>query len=142
MLLDNRFATLPEVLAQGRRVINNIERVANLFVTKAVYAVLLTAIIGIQGVEFPFLPRHLTLIGTFSIGLPGLFLALGAKRQSCANGLPAARDPIFGPAGLIAGLATWIVYQFARSEAATHLLPINLRMRDRQPRSRCSVSGW
>ena len=76
VLLDNRFATLPEVLAQGRRVINNIERVANLFVTKAAYAVLLTAIIGIQQIEFPFLPRHLTLVGTFSIGLPGLFLAL------------------------------------------------------------------
>ena len=76
VLLDNSFATLPEVLAQGRKVINNVERVANLFVTKAAYAVLLTVLVGIFTVEYPFLPRHLTLVGTFSIGVPGLFLAL------------------------------------------------------------------
>ena len=66
VLLDNRFATLPRVLSEGRRVINNIERVANLFITKAAYAVLLTALVGIAGSPFPFLPRQLTLIGTFS----------------------------------------------------------------------------
>ena len=56
VLLDNSFATLPEVLAQGRKVINNVERVANLFVTKAAYAVLLTLLVGIFTVEYPFLP--------------------------------------------------------------------------------------
>ncbi len=83
VLLDNRFATMPRVLAEGRRVINNIERVANLFITKAAYAVLLTVLIGIVGSPFPFLPRHLTLIGTFSVGVPGFFLALGATTSSC-----------------------------------------------------------
>ena len=52
VLLDNRFATLPTVLAQGRRVINNIERVANLFVAKATYGVLLTAATILTQVEF------------------------------------------------------------------------------------------
>ena len=60
--------------------INNIERVANLFITKAAYAVLLTALVGIAGSPFPFLPRQLTLIGSFSI-LPGFFLALAPNES-------------------------------------------------------------
>lgn len=121
VLLDNRFATLPEVLAQGRKVINNIERVANLFVTKAVYAVLLTALIGIQGVEFPFLPRQLTLIGTFSIGLPGLALALAPNVSVVRPGFLQRVLRFSLPAGAIAGLATWLVYLFARDAGATVL---------------------
>ncbi|MEM9564609.1 MAG: HAD-IC family P-type ATPase [Actinomycetota bacterium] len=114
VLLDNRFATLPEVLAQGRRVINNIERVSNLFVTKAVYAVLLTAIIGLQQVPFPFLPRHLTLIGSFSIGIPGLFLALAANENLVRAGFLRRVLAFSVPAGLVSGLATWAVYTMAR----------------------------
>ena len=116
VLLDNRFATLPEVLAQGRRVINNIERVSNLFVTKAVYAVLLTAIIGFQQVPFPFLPRHLTLIGTFSIGVPGLFLALAANENLVRAGFLRRVLAFSVPAGLVSGLATWVVYTAARTQ--------------------------
>ena len=116
VLLDNKFATLPEVLAQGRRVINNIERVANLFVTKAAYAVLLTAIIGIQQVEFPFLPRHLTLVGTFSIGLPGLFLALAPNVNLVRPGFLQRVLRFSIPAGFVAGLATWLVYLYARDD--------------------------
>ncbi|MEL6983161.1 MAG: HAD-IC family P-type ATPase, partial [Actinomycetota bacterium] len=116
VLLDNRFATLPEVLAQGRRVINNIERVSNLFVTKAIYAVLLTALIGLQQVPFPFLPRHLTLIGTFSIGVPGLFLALAANESLVRAGFLRRVLSFSIPAGLVSGLATWVVYTIARGQ--------------------------
>ena len=121
VLLDNRFATLPEVLAQGRRVINNIERVANLFVTKAVYAVILTAAIGFQQVPFPFLPRQLTLIGTFSIGVPGLFLALAANESLVRPGFLRRVLRFSIPAGIISGLTTWLVYDVARSDQATTL---------------------
>ncbi|MGH1489983.1 MAG: HAD-IC family P-type ATPase [Acidimicrobiales bacterium] len=121
VLLDNRFATLPEVLAQGRRVINNIERVANLFVTKAVYAVLLTAIIGIQRIPFPFLPRQLTLIGTFSIGVPGLFLALSGNENLVRPGFLRRVLAFSIPAGLISGAATWLVYWLAESDGGTSL---------------------
>jgi cation-transporting ATPase E len=114
VLLDNRFATLPEVLAQGRKVINNIERVANLFVTKATYALLLTAIIGIQHLEFPFLPRHLTLIGTFSIGLPGMVLALAPNVNLVRPGFLDRVVRFSLPAGAIAAVATWLVYLYAR----------------------------
>ncbi|MCB0994025.1 MAG: HAD-IC family P-type ATPase [Acidimicrobiales bacterium] len=122
VLLDNSFATLPEVLAQGRKVINNIERVANLFVTKATYAVLLTAIIGVQQVPFPFLPRHLTLIGTFSIGLPGFFLALAPNAALVRPGFLDRVLRFSLPAGAIAAVASWAVYEYARRHDATALL--------------------
>lgn len=121
VLLDNSFSTLPEVLAQGRKVINNIERVANLFVTKAAYALLLTAIIGIQGIEFPFLPRQLTLIGTFSIGLPGLILALAPNTELVRSGFLKRVLRFSLPAGAIAAIATWIVYLQSRDWAGPEL---------------------
>ncbi len=121
VLLDNRFSTLPEVLAQGRKVINNIERVANLFVTKAVYALLLTALIGIQGVEFPFLPRQLTLIGSFSIGLPGLVLALAPNTNLVRTGFLKRVIRFSLPAGSIAAFAAWVVYVKSRNWAGSDL---------------------
>ena len=114
VLLDNKFATLPRVLSEGRRVINNIERVANLFITKAAYAVLLTALVGIAGSPFPFLPRQLTLIGSFSIGVPGFFLAL-APNESLVR--PGFRDRVLRfslPAGAVAGAVTYALYEWVR----------------------------
>ena len=109
-LLDNRFSTLPRVLAEGRRVINNIERVANLFVTKATYAVLLAALTGIVGVSYPFLPRQLTLIGTFSVGVPGFFLALEASIHRSRPGFIHRVLRFSIPAGIVAGAITFAAY--------------------------------
>ncbi len=117
VLLDNSFATLPDVLAEGRKVINNIERVANLFVTKATYAMLLTAIIGIQGVSFPFLPRQLTLIGSFSIGLPGFILAMAPNVNLVRPGFIDRVLRFSIPAGVVAAVGTWVVYEIARQDS-------------------------
>ena len=114
VLLDNKFATLPRVLAEGRRVINNIERVANLFITKAAYAVLLTALVGIAGSPFPFLPRQLTLIGSFSIGLPGFFLALAPNESLVRPGFLERVLRFSLPAGAIAGAITYGLYEWVR----------------------------
>ena len=114
VLLDNRFATLPRVLAEGRRVINNIERVANLFITKAVYAVLLTVLIGAAGSPFPFLPRHLTLIGTFSVGVPGFFLALTPNHALVKPGFLARVLRFSLPAGAAAAAVTFALYEVVR----------------------------
>jgi cation-transporting ATPase E len=73
VLLDNGFAALPGVVAEGRRVTANIERVANLFITKTVWATLLAVATGAALIPYPFLPRHLTIIDTLAIGGPGLF---------------------------------------------------------------------
>ena len=114
VLLDNRFATLPRVLAEGRRVINNIERVANLFITKAAYAVLLTVLIGAAGSPFPFLPRHLTLIGTFSVGVPGFFLALAPDHRLVRPGFLRRVLRFSLPAGTVAAAATFALYEVVR----------------------------
>ena len=114
VLLDNRFATLPRVLSEGRRVINNIERVANLFITKAAYAVLLTALVGIAGSPFPFLPRQLTLIGTFSIGVPGFFLALAPNESLVRPGFLERVLRFSLPAGTVAGAITYALYEWVR----------------------------
>ncbi len=114
VLLDNRFGTLPRVLAEGRRVINNIERVANLFITKAAYAVLLTALVGIAGAPFPFLPRQLTLIGTFSIGVPGFFLALAPNESLVRPGFLNRVLRFSLPAGAVAGVVTYVLYEIVR----------------------------
>ncbi|MGI9658868.1 MAG: HAD-IC family P-type ATPase, partial [Gaiellaceae bacterium] len=120
VLLDNAFATLPRVLAEGRKVINNIERVANLFVTKACYAVLLTLMVGLAQIEFPFLPRQLTLIGSFSIGVPGFFLALAPNAALARAGFLERVLRFSIPSGIVAAIATFIVYEIAReSDSAT-----------------------
>ena len=114
VLLDNKFSTLPRVLAEGRRVINNIERVANLFITKAAYAVLLTALASILGAPFPFLPRQLTLIGTFSIGVPGFFLALAPNDALVRPGFLRRVLRFSLPAGFITGAVTYALYEVVR----------------------------
>jgi cation-transporting ATPase E len=87
VLLDGRFATLPEVVAEGRRVMSNVERVANLFVTKTVYAALLALGAGLFAVNYPLLPRHFTLIDALTIGIPGFFLALAPAAPRYRPGL-------------------------------------------------------
>ncbi|HSK15386.1 MAG TPA: HAD-IC family P-type ATPase [Gaiellaceae bacterium] len=116
VLLDNRFSTLPVVLAAGRRVINNIERVANLFVVKATYAVLLTALTIAMRTEFPFLPRHLTLVGTFSIGVPGFFLAMAPNARRATPGFIRRVLRFSLPAGTVAALVAFAVYEWARRD--------------------------
>ena len=115
VLMDDRFASLPSVLAEGRRVMNSVERAANLFIYGTVYSVLMSLVVSVVGVEFPFLPRHLTLVRTLSVGIPGFFLALAPDpRRSRSGFLPrVVRFAI--PAGLIAGTAALVVYFAARS---------------------------
>ncbi len=77
VLLDSNFATMPGIVNEGRKVINNIERVATLFITKTVYAVLLAlATVIFLDSSYPFTPLQLTLISFVTIGFPAFFLAL------------------------------------------------------------------
>ena len=86
VLLDGQFAAMPGVVAEGRRVIANVERVANLFVTKTVYAMLLAIAVGVARWPYPFLPRHLTIISSLTIGIPAFFLALGPSSRRYVPG--------------------------------------------------------
>lgn len=114
VLTDDAFATLPVVVGEGRMVINNVERVSNLFLTKCAYAVLLTIVAALAGIPFPLLPRQLTLIGTFSIGIPGFFLALAPEVGRVRDGFLRRVLSFSLPAGFIAGGATLSAYELAR----------------------------
>ena len=121
VLLDDAFGTFPRALAEGRRVINNIERVANLFVVKATYAVLLAAMVGIAQVPFPFLPRHLTLVGSISIGIPGFVLALYPSDRRARPGFIDRTLRYSLPAGAVAAIATYVVYDVLRRRSDVEL---------------------
>lgn len=119
VLIDGEFSTLPHVVGEGRKVISNIERVANLFVTKTVYAIFIALAIGLAGRPFPFLPRHLTLVGSITIGVPAFFLALAPTADRARPGFVRRVLSFALPTGLAAGLATFAAYEMAIAEGVT-----------------------
>lgn len=74
VLLDNNFSALPKIVAEGRRSINNLEKIASLYLVKTVYSILLTILFLFVGV-YPFEPMHLTLLGATAIGIPSMVLS-------------------------------------------------------------------
>lgn len=117
VLLDGRFAHMPGVVAEGRRVIANIERVANLFVTKTVYAMLLAILVGVVRWEYPFLPRHLTIVSSLTIGIPAFFLALAPNLRRYVPGFVPRVLKFAVPCGFVAAAATFGSYALARDVA-------------------------
>jgi len=116
VLLDGSFDTLPSVVAEGRRVISNIERVANLFLTKTVYAFLLAILVGVFARPFPFVPRHLTLVGSLTIGIPAFFLALAPSAARARSGFVRRVVTFAFPVGTLAAVATYSAYELAIHE--------------------------
>ncbi|MFJ1810082.1 MULTISPECIES: cation-translocating P-type ATPase [unclassified Streptomyces] len=114
VLLNNSFATLPSVVAEGRRVIGNITRVATLFLVKTVYSVLLALLVVCWQVEYPFLPRHLTLLSTLTIGIPAFFLALAPNTERARPHFVRRVMRYSVPGGVVAGVATFVTYLIAR----------------------------
>ncbi|AJE41226.1 cation-translocating P-type ATPase [Streptomyces nodosus] len=114
VLLDNSFATLPSVVGEGRRVIGNITRVATLFLVKTVYSVLLAVLVVCSQVEYPFLPRHLTLLSTLTIGVPAFFLALAPNKERARPHFVRRVMRYAIPGGAVAAVATFVTYLIAR----------------------------
>ena len=81
VLVDSRFSHLPDVVAKGRQVMANMERVAGLFLVKTVYSALISAGVVLLGLHFPYLPRHITYIGSLTIGIPAFLLALAPNTR-------------------------------------------------------------
>ena len=114
VLLDERFATLPSVVAEGRRVVGNIERVSNLFLVKSFESFLLVVLTGIGRLPYPFLPRHSTLIGALTIGTPAFFLALAPNLARARTGFVRRVLRFAVPAGMVNGAAAFVSYYLAR----------------------------
>ncbi|HPY23118.1 MAG TPA: HAD-IC family P-type ATPase [Mycobacterium sp.] len=120
VLLDNKFATLPYVVGEGRRVIGNIERVSNLFLTKTVYSVLLALLVGLAGLSsklfgtapllYPFQPIHVTIAAWFTIGIPAFVLSLAPNNERARTGFVRRVMSSALPAGITVGSTTYICY--------------------------------
>lgn len=80
-LLDADFASMPAVVLEGRRVVNNITRASSLFLVKTLYSFALTVLLLFLPAEYPFQPIQLTLISSLTIGIPSFFLALEPNRE-------------------------------------------------------------
>lgn len=116
VLMDNRFASLPHVVAEGRRVVANMERVASLFLTKTVYATMLAILIGVVGLSFPFLPRHMTLVGALTIGIPAFILSFEDHERPIKPGFLARVLSFAIPAGLVSGLTLFGFFALTRMD--------------------------
>ena len=123
VLLDNKFATLPYVVGEGRRVIGNIERVSNLFLTKTVYSVLLALLVGLAGLVshwghtepllYPFQPIHVTIAAWFTIGIPAFILSLAPNNERARTGFVRRVMTAALPAGAVVGISTFTSYLLA-----------------------------
>lgn len=86
VLLDSNFASLPKVVQEGRQAINNLELAANLYLSKTVYAILLSVMFALILLPFPYTPIQMSLIGSLAIGLPSFFIALQANKDMVKEG--------------------------------------------------------
>jgi cation-transporting P-type ATPase E len=126
--VDGTFAAIPPMLAEGRRVVANIERVARLFVAKTVYAAIIAVVVGAAGITYPFFPRHLTIISTLTIGVPGFLPGPGPRRAPGQARLHPAGARVHGPgrtATAAAALAACVVPLLA-VPAAGRILALQL----------------
>lgn len=110
VLLDSNFDALPEVLNEGRRVINNIQRVATLFLTKTVFSILLTLITILLPFEYPFIPIQLTFVSTFTIGIPAFFMAIEPNKKRVENRFLENILKVSLPAGVSVVLSILLIY--------------------------------
>lgn len=81
VLLDSNFASMPSVVAEGRRSINNLERSASLFLVKTIYAGILAFLFLFIEMSYPFIPIQLTLASVVTIGIPSFVLALEPNKE-------------------------------------------------------------
>ena len=119
VLLDSKFSHLPSVLAEGRRLIGNVERVASLFVTKNVMSAVSILAAAFFGLAYPFLPSQLTLVSTLTIGIPAAVLALGPNTRRYEPGFLRRVLAISVPAGVVAGISAFTVYAAMRPGGGT-----------------------
>jgi cation-transporting ATPase E len=118
VLMDSNFSAMPAVVAEGRRVINNIERVASLFLAKTAYSVVLSVITGVVAVAYPLRPIHLSILSWFTIGLPAFFLALEPNDERVSEGFLRRVLGKAVPAGVVIALVTMSVFAIAQLDTS------------------------
>jgi cation-transporting P-type ATPase E len=118
VLVRGDFSSVPALVAEGRKVLRNLQRVAKLFVAKSAFAMFLVLSIGLTPQAYPLLPRHLTLAAGLTIGIPAFFLALGPSEGTYrSSGFLFDVGRFAVPAGTAAGLGVLASFVFARNVA-------------------------
>ncbi|MDO5729721.1 MAG: cation-translocating P-type ATPase [Actinomycetaceae bacterium] len=119
VLIDGQFSKLPGVVSEGRRIIANMERVSALFLTKTFYSALLAVTVAVLAWRYPFLPRHLTIIGSLTIGIPAFFLALAPNHRRYRPGFLRRTLFLAVPAGLTLATVALIAQRMYVEHAST-----------------------
>jgi cation-transporting P-type ATPase E len=138
VLVNGDFAAVPEMVAQGRKILRNLQRVTKLFAAKSAFAAFLILSIGLTDEPYPLLPRHLTLAATLTVGIPAFFLALAPSSGPWrTEGFLREVGRFAVPAGTFAGIGVLASYLFclnvagvpleeARTAATTVLIAVGL----------------
>lgn len=124
VLLDSKFSSLPEVVNQGRRVINNINRVASIFLVKTTYSFLLSLIFAIEMFQYPFKPIQLSLINFFAIALPAFLLALEPNHEIVKGNFFKKTLTNVLPGGIVIACAIYYMVDSANDQLE-HLLNLS-----------------
>ncbi len=115
VLVSGEFGEVPPMVGEGRQILRNIQRVARLFISKAIFTSFLVLVIAIPSGVFPMLPRQFTLTSTFTIGIPAFLLALAPSSGPWRpEGFLRAIARFSIPAGLATGLGILVTYLLAR----------------------------
>ena len=122
VLVHDEFSAVPAMVAEGRRILRNLQRVAKLFVTKSAFAAFLILSVGLTPTAYPLLPRQLTLAAAITVGIPGFFLALSpSSGQYSPRGFLRELARFALPAGTALGLGVLSSYLFALNVADLEL---------------------
>ena len=114
VLVRGDFAAVPAMVAEGRKILRNLQRVTKLFVAKSAFAAFMILSIGLTETAYPLLPRHLTLAATITVGIPGFFLALAPSTGPWATtGFLREVSRFAIPAGTATGLGVLSAFLFA-----------------------------
>lgn len=109
ILLDSNFASMPKVVYEGRRTINNIERSASLFLVKTIYSTILALMFLFMQETYPFIPIQLTLISTVTIGIPSFILALEPNKERVKGNFLKNVISKSLPAGITVAISIFII---------------------------------
>ncbi len=114
VLISGDFAAVPQLVAEGRRALRNLQRVAKLYVTKSAFAAFLILTIGISSDAYPLLPRHFSLAASLTIGIPTFFLALAPSSGPWrTDGFVRGVARFAVPAGVVLGTGVVSGYLFS-----------------------------
>ncbi|CAG7840506.1 Calcium-transporting ATPase CtpE [Clostridium haemolyticum] len=116
VLMKSDFQALPYVVLEGRRLINNLEKVSELFISKTVYFMILSIIFALLLRPFPIIPIQLTLVGSISIGIPSFFLALLPNKDIIKGDFLNRVLRFSIPNGILIGISTIIMFLFGYNQ--------------------------